>query len=41
MVNGRLTGLVNILCRNCFLQQVIEGKIKRKDKSDRKMREKT
>ena len=26
--NGRLTGLVNILRRNCLLKQVIEGKIK-------------
>jgi hypothetical protein len=27
-VNGRLTGLVTFWCRNCLLQQVIEGKIK-------------
>jgi hypothetical protein len=30
----------HILCRNCLLQQVIEGKIKGDDGSDRKMRKK-
>ena len=31
----------HILRRNCLLQQVIEGKIKRGDRSDRKTRKKT
>ena len=31
----------HILCRNCLLQRVIEGKIKRGDRSDRKTRKKT
>jgi hypothetical protein len=31
----------HILRRNCLLQQVIEGKIKRRDRSKRKMRKKT
>jgi hypothetical protein len=31
----------HILRRNCLLQQVIEGKIKRGDISDRKTRKKT
>jgi hypothetical protein len=31
----------HILCRNCLLQQVIEGKIKGGDRSDRKTRKKT
>jgi len=31
----------HILCRNCLLQGVIEGKIKAGDRSDRKTRKKT
>ena len=31
----------HILCRNCLLQRVIEGKIKWGDRSDRKTRKKT
>ena len=31
----------HILCRNCLLQRVIEGKIKGGDRSDRKMRKET
>jgi len=31
----------HILCRNCLLQRVIEGKIKEGDRSDRKTRKKT
>jgi hypothetical protein len=31
----------HILCRNCLLQRVIEGKIKGGDRSDRKTRKKT
>jgi hypothetical protein len=31
----------HILRRNCLLQQVFEGKDKRRDRSDRKMRKKT
>jgi len=31
----------HILCRNCLLHWVIEGKIKGGDRSDRKMRKKT
>jgi hypothetical protein len=31
----------HILCRNCLLQQVIEGKIKGGIRSDRKTRKKT
>ena len=31
----------HILRRNCLLQRVIEGKIKREDRSDRKTRKKT
>jgi len=31
----------HILCRNCLLQQVIEGEIKGRDRSDRKTRKKT
>ena len=31
----------HILRRNCLLQQVIEGKIKGEDRSDRKTRKKT
>jgi hypothetical protein len=30
----------HILRRNCLLQQLIEGKIKRRDRSDRKTRKK-
>ena len=33
--------IVHILRRNCLLKQVIEGKIKGRDGSDRKMRKKT
>jgi hypothetical protein len=31
----------HILCRNCLLQRVVEGKIKGGDRSDRKTRKKT
>jgi len=31
----------HILCRNCLLQQVIEGKIQEGDRSDRKTKKKT
>ena len=31
----------HILCRNCLLQRVIEGKIEGGDRSDRKTRKKT
>ena len=31
----------HILCRNCLLQQGIVGKMKGRDRSDRKMRKKT
>jgi len=31
----------HILRRNCLLQKVIEGKVKRGDRSDRKKRKKT
>jgi len=31
----------HILCRNCLLQRVIEEKIRREDRSDRKTRNKT
>ena len=31
----------HILCRNCILQRVIEGKVKGGDKSERKTRKKT
>jgi hypothetical protein len=31
----------HIVCRNCLLQRVIEGKIKGGDRSDRKTRKKT
>jgi hypothetical protein len=31
----------HILCRNCILQQVINRKDKRRDRSDRKTRKKT
>jgi hypothetical protein len=33
--------LVKFWCRNCLLQQVIEGKIKGGDRSDRKARKMT
>jgi len=41
-VNGRRTGLVIFCVETAFyIQRVIEGKIKRGDRSDRKTRKKT
>ena len=38
---GKANWIGHILRRNCLLQQVIEGKIKGGDRSDRKARKKT
>ena len=38
---GKANWMGHILCRNCLLQQVIEGKIKGGDRSDRQRRKKT